>query len=254
MLVQYIGLSERESVRVIENSRGPTARGVSWAHSAGRRPPAIMSRRVGPSTNVLRLRFHFGRTFGRHHDHRHLDRAVVAGGAGGARGGAADAMQQQPQADRTALHNYHTSIGTFPSGYISAVGPAVPPTTRGRDGGGRRRCCRTSNRATSTTKSSSTKTSKTRPTPSSERQVCRCSSARRTAARKIFAVDSLGDSGNYTNPLKDSSGNPVLVAHSDYVGSSATRRSPPIRASFCLRRPIPSGAPRTRACSTATAA
>ena len=33
--------------------------------------------------------FYFGGAFGRDHDHRHFDRAVVAGGAGGARGGAA---------------------------------------------------------------------------------------------------------------------------------------------------------------------
>ena len=37
------------------------------------------------------------RAFGRHHDHRHLDLAVVAGGAGGPGGGTTDAMLQQSQ-------------------------------------------------------------------------------------------------------------------------------------------------------------
>ena len=52
----------------------------------------------------------------------------------------------------------------------------------------------------------------------SERRACRSSSVLRTTATKTFPVDSLGDRPPYTSPLTDSAGNPVTVAHSNYVG------------------------------------
>ena len=48
-------------------------------------------------------RFYAGRAAGGDCDHRHFDRAVVARRAGGARGGAADAVQQQREANRVGL-------------------------------------------------------------------------------------------------------------------------------------------------------
>ena len=46
------------------------------------------------------MRFHADRVAGGHRDHRRADRPAAAGGAGGAGVGAADAVRQQPQADR----------------------------------------------------------------------------------------------------------------------------------------------------------
>ena len=60
-----------------------------------------MDARRGRGYNHPFTRFYLGGVVGRHHDHWHFDRDVVAGGAGGPRGGAEDAVPEQPQADRT---------------------------------------------------------------------------------------------------------------------------------------------------------
>jgi len=118
-----------------------------------------------------------------------------------------------------ALHGYHTAIGTFPAGYISAVGTGGPADDRGPGWGWAalmlpyieqgnlhdqiqfdKDIADPANAVVRTT----------------SLPVFRCPSD--DGATKTFAVDSLGDSGSYSNPLKAPSGNPVLVAHSDYVG------------------------------------
>ena len=53
---------------------------------------------LSPKHEVSRL--HADRTAGRDRDHRGPDRPALAGGPGGPRGGQADAVRQQPQADR----------------------------------------------------------------------------------------------------------------------------------------------------------
>ena len=80
---------------------------------------------LSPLPSPLPARFYVGGTFGGDHDHRHLDRAVAAGGAGGARGGPADAMHQQPQADRPGLPRARAEPRTScPPADGELVGPA----------------------------------------------------------------------------------------------------------------------------------
>ena len=57
-----------------------------------------------------------GGTLGGHHDHRHPDRAVAAGGAGGPRGGPASAVPEQPQATRPGLPEPRERHEAFPTG------------------------------------------------------------------------------------------------------------------------------------------
>ena len=54
---------------------------------------------------------HAGRTFGGHHDHRHFDCAVAAGGAGGAGGRATPAMHQQFETDRPGVPRARADAG-----------------------------------------------------------------------------------------------------------------------------------------------
>ncbi len=54
---------------------------------------------------------HAGRTFGGHHDHRHFDCAVAAGGAGGAGGRATPAMHQQSETDRPGVPRARADAG-----------------------------------------------------------------------------------------------------------------------------------------------
>ena len=59
-------------------------------------------------------RIYARRVAGGHHDHRHPDCAVAAGRAGGPRGGAADAVQEQPQATRPGLPGTRTGQPAVP--------------------------------------------------------------------------------------------------------------------------------------------
>ena len=67
-------------------------------------------------------------TFGGDHDHRDLDCVVVAGGAGGPRGGPADAVHQQPQADRPGLPRSRADQQVPADGRLGRIiGPASRP-------------------------------------------------------------------------------------------------------------------------------
>ena len=78
------------------------------------------------------------------HDHRHPDRAVAAGGAGGPRGGPADAVQEQPQATRPGLPEPRaTPRAGFPPAAGGTPGPATPtaaPTGGSRAAGSTTSC------------------------------------------------------------------------------------------------------------------
>ena len=84
-------------------------------------------------------RFYASGAFGGHHDHRHPDCAVAAGGAGGPRGGPADAVPEQPQANRPGLpepRKHHRPLSRAAAGAVP--GPATPtaaPTGVSRAGG-----------------------------------------------------------------------------------------------------------------------
>ena len=62
-----------------------------------------------------------GGVVGRDHDHRHPDRAVVAGGAGGPRGGTAGAVRQQSQTVGPGLPESRTSPGILPDRRLDAA-------------------------------------------------------------------------------------------------------------------------------------
>ena len=109
-----------------------------------------------PSSVATRL--YAGRTVGRHHDHRHPDCAVAAGGAGGARGGAHGAMRQQSEAVGHRAAQLSRQLHRFPMGASHAGGTYTDFFTHFGDGHGASataacssRCCRSSNSRTSST-------------------------------------------------------------------------------------------------------
>ena len=92
------------------------------------RPIAIIESR--PEIGRPPSRFYASGTSGGHHDHRHLDRAVAAGGAGGPRSGAAHPMHEPSQTDRLGLPWGTSSNKDF---CPPAVGSRWREPTRGFD-------------------------------------------------------------------------------------------------------------------------
>ena len=70
----------------------------------------------GPHASEVSPRFHADRAAGRHRHHRRPDRPAPARRAGGPRGGPADAVRQQPQADRARPAQLPHRRRRFPMG------------------------------------------------------------------------------------------------------------------------------------------
>ena len=88
------------------------------------------------SSNGPTRRFYARRVAGRHRDHRHLDRAVVARGAGRAGGGAADHLRVEFQADRRRAAQLSRRArelslrGAEPRTEVVSASPSGRPSTR----------------------------------------------------------------------------------------------------------------------------
>ena len=61
-----------------------------------------------------------------YYDHRHLDRLVAAGGAGGARSSAKTQCGNNLKQIGLAMHAYHEAHGSFPPGDISTYALSSP--------------------------------------------------------------------------------------------------------------------------------
>jgi prepilin-type N-terminal cleavage/methylation domain-containing protein/prepilin-type processing-associated H-X9-DG protein len=157
-----------------------------------------------------------------------------------------------------ALHGYHTALGTFPPGYISAVGPGENPGVRADDRGpGWGWAAMALPYLEQNNVSARINFSRDIADPvhavvrATSLPVLLCSS---DSADSIFKVDVLGDSSPYTTPLT-LGGSPVAVARANYVGvfgnpeitpdpgllapmSVYPRRGIAYRGMFCRNAPI----------------
>ena len=77
---------------------------------------------------------HPDRVVGGDRDHRRVDRPAVARRAGGARGGAAVAMHEQPEADRPGLAQLRERQDCFPPAGQSSNYQTAPPQNQYVDG------------------------------------------------------------------------------------------------------------------------
>ena len=75
-------------------------------------------------------RFYARGTAGGDHDHRHLDCAAVAGGAGGPRGGPPDAVPEQPQANGARLPQPREAKASARGGWRLRLGGRPRPRLR----------------------------------------------------------------------------------------------------------------------------
>ncbi len=119
-----------------------------------------------------------------------------------------------------ALHGYHTALRSFPPGYISAVGTDNVAHDLG-PGWGWAAMILPYIELDNVNAQINFNADITKPVNASIRTtslpVFLCPSD--SGANKTFAVDLLNDSSpTYSTPLTDSAGNPVTVAHSNYVG------------------------------------
>ena len=108
-----VGAADRENAGRA-NPIAPAGPLAPSDHPGGHHENAF-HRRLGASSPGVSPRFHPDRIAGRHRDHRRADRAAAAGRAGGARGGAAVAMHQQPQADRPGPAQLREQRGRVPA-------------------------------------------------------------------------------------------------------------------------------------------
>jgi prepilin-type N-terminal cleavage/methylation domain-containing protein/prepilin-type processing-associated H-X9-DG protein len=118
-----------------------------------------------------------------------------------------------------ALHNYHGTMEKFPPGYVSTVGPGGPDDDQG-PGWGWAAYLLPYLEQDNLYKQIRFDRDITDPLNTASRMtvlsVFLCPS---DGGKEIFTVDKAGDaSPDYSNPLRDSNGNPVQVAHSNYVG------------------------------------
>jgi prepilin-type processing-associated H-X9-DG protein len=118
-----------------------------------------------------------------------------------------------------ALHNYHDTLKTFPSGYISALGPNGLADDQG-PGWGWAALALSYVEQTGLRAQIRFDKDITDPANAAVRIVAvptyLCPS---DGGERTFTVDALGDSTpDYSTPLKDAGGNPVRVAHGNYVG------------------------------------
>ena len=117
-----------------------------------------------------------------------------------------------------ALHNYHNSNQSFPPGYTSAVGSGGVANDTGPGWGWGAMILPFLESGNLYKQIDFTKDI-TNPANAAARMtsvsafICPSDSANPT-----FQVDSLNDSTPYASPVKDSSGNPVMVAHGNYIG------------------------------------
>src|SRR5207248_3839310 len=118
-----------------------------------------------------------------------------------------------------ALHNYHGRAGSFPPGYVSTVGPRGPADEQG-PGWGWATFLLPDLEADNVYRQIQLNKDIKDPVHAAIRvtslPVFLCPS---DIAPAIFTVDVLNDpAADYSTPLKDANGNPVQVAHSNYVG------------------------------------
>jgi prepilin-type N-terminal cleavage/methylation domain-containing protein/prepilin-type processing-associated H-X9-DG protein len=119
-----------------------------------------------------------------------------------------------------ALHNYHSRSGSFPPGYVSSVGNGGPNDDLG-PGWGWAAFLLPDLEQDALYKQIDFKKDITDPANAQARmtlvKIFRCPSD--ADALETFTVDKLNDpTPGYTTPLTDVNGNPVDVAHSNYVG------------------------------------
>jgi prepilin-type N-terminal cleavage/methylation domain-containing protein/prepilin-type processing-associated H-X9-DG protein len=118
-----------------------------------------------------------------------------------------------------ALHGYHTALRSFPPGYISAVGTDNVAHDLG-PGWGWAAMILSYVELDNVKAQINYNADITNPVNASIRTmslpVFLCPSD--GGATKTFAVDSLNDGPPYSTPVTDSNGNPVTVAHGNYVG------------------------------------
>jgi prepilin-type N-terminal cleavage/methylation domain-containing protein/prepilin-type processing-associated H-X9-DG protein len=118
-----------------------------------------------------------------------------------------------------ALHNYHDTQGSFPPGYMSAVGPNGPDDDRGPGWGWAALILPYVEQDNVYRQIDFTKDI-THPAHAAVRTISLpvflCPS---DGGNKVFTVDALGDSTpDYSTPVRDANGNPVQVARANYVG------------------------------------
>jgi prepilin-type N-terminal cleavage/methylation domain-containing protein/prepilin-type processing-associated H-X9-DG protein len=118
-----------------------------------------------------------------------------------------------------ALHMYHDRVGVFPPGYTSKVGNAGPADDLGPGWGWASYILADLDQA-ALHESIQFDKDITDPVNKKARTtvlaIFQCPS---DPAKDTFTVDKLNDpTPNFTTPLKDSKGDPVQVAHSNYVG------------------------------------
>ena len=118
-----------------------------------------------------------------------------------------------------ALHNYHTNNGYFPPGYVSTVGPNGPADDRG-PGWGWAAFILPYVEQTNLYSQIHFDLDITDPANTAVRmqslKIFLCPSDN---GQPVFTVDQLNDPmPNYSTPLTDVNGNPVQVAHANYIG------------------------------------
>ncbi len=118
-----------------------------------------------------------------------------------------------------ALHNYHAMLGSFPPGYISTVGPNGVADDQGPGWGWAamllphldQQNLHNQIRFDKDLKDAANATAR-----STSLSTFLCPS---DDGRPTFNVDSLNDSTpDYSVPVTDTSGNPVVAGHSNYIG------------------------------------
>jgi prepilin-type N-terminal cleavage/methylation domain-containing protein/prepilin-type processing-associated H-X9-DG protein len=118
-----------------------------------------------------------------------------------------------------ALHSYHDRMGSFPPGYSSTVGPNGPADDRGPGWGWAAYLLNDleqGNLLNQIDLSRDIKDPVNAPFRVQSLKVFLCPS---DSANPTFTVDLLNDSApDFSTPLLDGNGNPVIVAHSNYVG------------------------------------
>jgi prepilin-type N-terminal cleavage/methylation domain-containing protein/prepilin-type processing-associated H-X9-DG protein len=118
-----------------------------------------------------------------------------------------------------ALHNYHAMLGSFPPGYISTVGPNGVADDQGPGWGWAAMMLpylELENLHNQIRFDKDIKDAVNATPGSTSLPLFRCPS---DDGAPTFKVDSLGDSTpDYSVPVTDTSGQPVVVGHSNYIG------------------------------------